>query len=448
MRAVRTLRPLPAGLVLLAMLGCSLRPPDGNRKPSAGSGSGGNGSGPGGSTSGSGGATNAGGASSLGGSTNAGGSGGSNSVSSSGGSAGASATGGFSGAAGVTGSGGSSSTAGGAGGTSGMGGSASSSSVTTCSSPTPTSFTWSASDRLIGPVTDSSHNLVSIMEPTVARYNSKYVVYATVVSSAGSSNIAFLTFADWPQSSSSTFYYLDNNPGFGSPHGAPQLLYFTPQKKWYLIYQSGAPTYSTAADPSQATTWTKPATFFSSTPDIVTKNAGSVAWTDFWVICNSSSCFMFFRNDKGFLFRSQTSVGSFPNGFGTPVVAMQSSNVNSLLQGSSVYKLKGTSKYLLIVEAAGTNRYFRSWTSDAIDGTWTALSDTESNPFAGASNVTFSGSKWTNDVGHGQLVRDGYDETLTVDNCKLQFLYQGKDPYATASGTQTPWKLGLLTKTN
>ena len=349
------------------------------------------------------------------------------------------------GTGGETRTGGSSSAAGRSGGSTGTGGTAGTV-AKNCSAPT--SFSWTSSDVLIRPVSDSSHILVAVMEPTAVFYNGKYLVYSAVANSAGSSNLVFLTFADWPQANSTTFYYLDNNPGFSGNRGSPQLFYFTPQKKWYLIYQSGPPSYSTAADASQAPTWTKPATFFSSTPSIVTQNAGSVAWTDFWVICNTSNCFMFFRNDKGFLFRSQTSVGSFPSGFGTPVIVMQSSNANNLLQGNSVYKMKGMNKYLLLMEAAGTSRYFRSWTADAIDGTWTAQADSEGSPFAGASNVTFSGDKWTNDISHGQLLRDGTDETLTIDTCKLQFLFQGKDPYTTATGNLLPWKLGLLTKTN
>jgi endo-1,4-beta-xylanase len=47
------------------------------------------------------------------------------------------------------------------------------------------------------------------------------------------------------------------------------------------------------------------------------------------------------------------------------------------------------------------------------------------------------------------MLRDGYDQTLEIDTCNLQYLYQGKDPTANPSGYNLlPWKLGLLTKTN
>jgi endo-1,4-beta-xylanase len=55
-------------------------------------------------------------------------------------------------------------------------------------------------------------------------------------------------------------------------------------------------------------------------------------------------------------------------------------------------------------------------------------------------------SKWTADISHGELIRDGYDESMSVSPCNLRYFFQGRDPYSTA--TILPWKLGLLTKTN
>ena len=304
----------------------------------------------------------------------------------------------------------------------------------------------------MNPVSDSSsHNLVAIKDPTVALYSGKYHLYATVVDTAGNSNMTYTTFANFATSGSATTYYMDYTSGFSGSRYSPQLFHFSSQNKWYLITQSGGPSYSTAADPSQPSTWTKPTNFFSSTPSIVTQNAGSggVGWADFWVICDSANCHMFFTNQNGTLFRSQTSLGSFPSGFGTPVVVMKGASANSLYASAQVYKVNGTSKYLLLVEAIGSKgRYIRSWTGDAPGGSWTALADTEANPFAGASNVTFAGTKWTADISHGEILRAGYEETLTINPCNLQYFFQGRDPYSTASTALLPWKLGLLTKTN
>jgi hypothetical protein len=54
-------------------------------------------------------------------------------------------------------------------------------------------------------------------------------------------------------------------------------------------------------------------------------------------------------------------------------------------------------------------------------------------------------TSWTRDTSHGELIRDGYDETLTIDPDDLQLLYQGRDPAINRRYDQLPYRLGLLT---
>nr|WP_308029611.1 hypothetical protein [Streptomyces sp. CoH27] len=46
------------------------------------------------------------------------------------------------------------------------------------------------------------------------------------------------------------------------------------------------------------------------------------------------------------------------------------------------------------------------------------------------------------------MIRPGYDQTLTIPACHLQYLYQGMDPSATGDHNNLPWRLGLLTQTD
>ncbi len=54
---------------------------------------------------------------------------------------------------------------------------------------------------------------------------------------------------------------------------------------------------------------------------------------------------------------------------------------------------------------------------------------------------------WTDNISHGELVRDGVDQTLTIDPDNLRFVFQGmldKDKGGKGYG-QFQWRLGLLT---
>ncbi|KAF9534057.1 putative alpha-L-arabinofuranosidase precursor [Crepidotus variabilis] len=318
--------------------------------------------------------------------------------------------------------------------------------VESISANLPTSFKWSSSGPLIGPKSDS-YNLAGIKDPSVVYYNGKYHVFASTAKSAGY-NLVYISFTDFAQANSATFSYLDKAPLGAGYRAAPQVFYFAPKSTWYLVYQNGNAAYSTNSDISNASGWTAPKTFYSGTPATITKNIGSGYWVDMWVICDASNCYLFSSDDNGHLYRSQTSISNFPSGFSEPVIALSDSNKNRLFEASNVYKVDNG--YLLIVEAIGSDgrRYFRSWTSSSIAGTWTPLASEESNPFARASNVAFSGTAWTKDISHGEVVRTVVDQTMTISSCNLRYLYQGMDPNSSADYNSLPWRLGLLTQTN
>ncbi|KAL2131727.1 hypothetical protein VTI74DRAFT_4658 [Chaetomium olivicolor] len=319
----------------------------------------------------------------------------------------------------------------------------------------PKSFKWLSTGPLVGPKNDG-REIAGIKDPSIVEIDGTYHVFASTAKAEGY-NMVYFNFTDFSKAGSAPFYYLDQSPIGEGYRAAPEVFYFAPQKLWYLVYQNGNAAYSTNKDINNPAGWTAPKTFYPEMPAIIKNNIGQGYWVDMWVICDDKHCHLFSSDDNGHLYRSQTTVKEFPEGMSEPVIAMQDlKNKYALYEASCVYTVKGgkgQQKYMLVIEAIGSDseRYFRAWTSNKIDGTWTALADTEENPFARANNVVFEkgAEGWTKSISHGEVIRKMTDQTLTIDPCKLRFLYQGMDP---AGGNVTynalPWRLALLTQTN
>jgi len=311
----------------------------------------------------------------------------------------------------------------------------------------PSPLEWKSTGPLINPISDATHHLVSIKDPTVVQYEGRWHVFATVADTNDHWNMVYLSFTNWSEAHSARQFYLDTTASFRGYHCAPEVFYFRPQKKWYLLYQSQQPQYSTTGDISDPESWSKPRDFFTAKPAVVGK-----LWIDYWIICDEANAYLFFSGDDGKWYRSQTKIQDFPNGFGSTVIVMQRPDRFDLFEASCVYRVKGTGKYLAIIECIhpgeGTERrYFKGFLADRLDGEWTPLADTWEKPFAGIRNVTFeNGVKpWTEDISHGEMLRDGCDETLAIDPDHLQFLYQGLPPETKdVIYSKLPYRLGLL----
>ncbi len=397
---------LATGLALCSVLGCS----EGSDEPSdmttdqVDSGSGGAfGEGAGGGNLGTGGRSASGGVSGGGGSLGA---------------SGGSGAGGGDGSGGAGGSGGSD----GAGGDQGTGGSPNDE---VC--PLPSTFEWTSSGPLAQPKNSGAKSLKDF---SVTKYNGKYLVYATTAN--GNWNGFMSTFTSFDEWDDAEQHYI---PGLV----APTIFYFEPKDVWVLAYQWGFK-YATSKTPDDPGSWSATKPLLNGDPT----NGRGTGPIDQTIICDDTDCYMFFNDDAGGVYRGSMPIDQFPAAFTNVTRIMDDASI--IFEGVQVYSIKGSDKYLMMIENNGT-RAFRAWTADDLGGTWTPLAgaNTTQSPLAGESNVTWPDGQWTRDISHGDIVREDPSEKMIIDPCHLQLLYQGRDPNVNVSYIDLPYRPGLLT---
>ncbi|MGB7343581.1 MAG: non-reducing end alpha-L-arabinofuranosidase family hydrolase [Pirellulaceae bacterium] len=281
-------------------------------------------------------------------------------------------------------------------------------------------------------------------DPTVVFHDGRWHVFMTV-KLPDRSAIEHCSFTDWKDANAAKRTLLDISDS--DYFCAPQVFYFTPHKKWYLVYQAGMPgakkmwvAYSTTTDINDPASWTRAKPMLDGGLD----DPRTIGGLDYWIICDDAKAHLFFTSLNGKMWHMWTEKNQFPNGFDHCEIALEA----EVFEASHTYRVKGTGKYITLIEQKG-RRYFKSYIADSLNGPWQPLADTEDNPFAGMKNVHPGAGidPWTDNISHGELLRDGHDETLTVDPSDWRFIFQGmleSDKNRKGYGA-FQWRIGMLT---
>ena len=218
---------------------------------------------------------------------------------------------------------------------------------------------------------------------------------------------------------------------------APQVLYYQPQRKWYLIYQIRDLDSLPLPFFSMTTTISKPETW--SNPELLVRDFNGVKWIDFWVICDKTKAYLFYTQEHSHVTIRSTSLEKFPNGWSEGKKVF-----GGVHEAVHVYKVKGHDEFHMIYELnKGGIRSFGLAVAENLAGPWKKVTDNYATydqfKYIGKTNT------WTEMVSHGEVIRTGYNQQMEYEPKNCKWLIQGilkknlKVPYLSL-----PWKLGIM----
>jgi hypothetical protein len=304
-------------------------------------------------------------------------------------------------------------------------------------------FEWETGQPILSSVACFDDDWIALKDPSVVRYDDRWHLFCTLRGKQRSHAIVYQTFRDFSDAHQAKPVVLQNHSGYFC---APQVFYFTPQKKWYLICQAKDPTWEPNYQAACATTndigdpysWSPLQPMAVDPPD-----QGRDPWLDFWVICDDRTAYLFFTSDNGKMWRSQTTLGHFPRRWSIPALALE----DDIYEASHIYRVPANPPYINLIEAQYPDdlRLFKIYGATTLDGQWTPLGRQGNGLYASTDNIQQVAGHWADSISHGELIRDGIDQTMRAAP-HAPFLFQGVllEVRRGKRYGDIPWRLGLL----
>ena len=293
---------------------------------------------------------------------------------------------------------------------------------------------WNIGSPIFEKGKNGAFDEISVKDPTIVFYENQWHLFYTA-----RSNNEYTT----GYVSASRFENLNDAPRFEleqirgkTRYGCvPQVFYFEPKKKWYLIYQNRdanyQPVFSTNREISEPKLWAVPR-------KLLEKDAKE-KWIDFWVIADKTKVYLFYTEGHNGVMVRSTRIEDFPNNWG------ESKKIyDDVHEAVHIYKVLGENEFHMIYELNDKGvRSFGLAKADHLEGSWERVTD----DCARGNQLKYSNDskQWTEMVSHGEVIRTGYDQKLEYDPKNCRWIIQGlmknelNDDYPLL-----PWKFGII----
>ena len=284
---------------------------------------------------------------------------------------------------------------------------------------------WKADGRCLLKGAPGTFDDLAVKDPSIVRFGEKYHLFYTARSSNTAGwQMGYTSASQISQLNTATRTYLSALNG-GSYFCAPQVFQFAAKGAWFLIFQSGlGASFSTNPDVSNPGGWS------------VAKAMGFSDGIDFWCISDGSYVYCFYSAQDGSftIKRRRTTVASFPYNWEAPQVV-----ATNTFEAPHVYKNIEDGNYYMIVEDLA--RHQELWSASHLSGTWSKIAE----KWSSKDNLFFLADRWTDQVSHVEILRQGTDEKMEIENINhCDILIQGVVNGNYNGYENIPYELGLI----
>lgn len=294
--------------------------------------------------------------------------------------------------------------------------------------------TWRISEPVLEKGNSGSFDEVSVKDPTIVYYEDAWHLFYTA-RSTDEYTTGYVSAKTLKELKHAQRFELNQIRGKTRYGCAPQVFYFEPQKKWYLIFQNRdanyQPAFSTNSKISDPQSWT-------TAQDLIEKD-DKKKWIDFWIIADKDKVYLFYTEAHGGVIVRSTSIQKFPSGWSKSKRVFQ--NIHEAVH---IYKVLGKKEFHMIYELNSDGvRSFGLAKANELEGPWQKVTDN----YATGGQLKFGANSlsWTEMVSHGEVVRSGFDEKMEYEPDGCRWLIQGiKKSDLGPDYPSLPWKLGVI----